>query len=79
MNQQREEREDYVRHAGEGLLSELDALGIRFDAITTRGLRGDPLDGYKAVIAPAVGGSADPLSGLELVTTVDGIKPGIGS
>ena len=29
VNQQREEREDYVRHAGEGLLSELDALGIR--------------------------------------------------
>jgi hypothetical protein len=57
----------------------LDALGIRFDAITTRDLRGDPLDGYKAVVAPAVGGSADPLSGLELVTTVDGIKPGIGS
>jgi GTP diphosphokinase / guanosine-3',5'-bis(diphosphate) 3'-diphosphatase len=29
VNQQREEREDYVRAAGEALLSELDALGIR--------------------------------------------------
>jgi guanosine-3',5'-bis(diphosphate) 3'-pyrophosphohydrolase len=29
VNQQREEREDYVRAAGDGLLSELDALGIR--------------------------------------------------
>ncbi len=29
VNQQREEREDYVRHAGEELLGELDALGIR--------------------------------------------------
>src|SRR5919206_4926248 len=29
VNQQREEREDYVRRAGEELLSELDALGIR--------------------------------------------------
>ena len=29
VNQQREEREDYVRRAGEDLLAELDALGIR--------------------------------------------------
>ena len=42
----------------------LDALGIRFDAITTRDLREGLLDGYKAVVVPAVGGSADPISGL---------------
>ena len=57
----------------------LDALGIRFDAMTTRDLRGGRLDGYKAVVVPAVGGSADPFSGLELVTSVDGIKPGLGT
>jgi hypothetical protein len=57
----------------------LDALGIRFDAITLRDQREGVLDGYKALVVPAVGGSADALSGLQLVTSVDGIKPGLGS
>ena len=57
----------------------LDALGIRFDAITLRDQREGVLDGYKAIVVPAVGGSADALSGLQLVTSVDGIKPGLGS
>ena len=57
----------------------LDALGIRFDAITLRDQRQGVLDGYKAIVVPGVGGSADALSGLQLVTSVDGIKPGLGS
>jgi len=57
----------------------LDALGIRFDAITLRDQREGVLDGYKAVVVPAVGGGADGLSGFQLVTSVDGIKPGLGS
>ena len=57
----------------------LDALGIRFDAITLRDQRAGALDGYKAIVVPAVGGSADALSGVQLVTSVDGIKPGLGS
>jgi hypothetical protein len=57
----------------------LDALGIRFDAITLGDQRAGALDGYKAVVVPGVGGRADSLSGLQLVTTVDGIKPGLGS
>ena len=57
----------------------LDALGIRFDAVTIRDQREGVLDGYKAIVVPAVGGSADALSGLQLVTSVDGIKPGLGS
>jgi len=57
----------------------LDALGIRFDAITLRDQREGVLDGYKAVVVPAVGGGADGLSGFRLVTSVDGIKPGLGS
>ena len=57
----------------------LDALGIRFDAITLRDQREGVLDDYKAIVVPAVGGSADALSGLQLVTSVDGIKPGLGS
>ena len=57
----------------------LDALGIRVDAITLRDQRQGVLDGYKAIVVPGVGGSADALSGLQLVTSVDGIKPGLGS
>ena len=57
----------------------LDALGIRFDAVTRRDLRGGVLDGYAAVVVPAAGGSADELSGIQLVTSVDGIKPGLGT
>jgi hypothetical protein len=57
----------------------LDALGIRFDAITLRDQREGVLDGYKALVVAAVGGSADPASGLELVTSVDGITPGLGT
>ena len=57
----------------------LDALGIRFDAVTLRDLRGSVLDTYAVVVVPAVGGSADELSGVQLVTSVAGIKPGLGS
>jgi hypothetical protein len=57
----------------------LDALGIRFDAITLRDQRKGILDGYAALVVPAVGGGADPASGLQLVTSVDGIQPGLGS
>jgi hypothetical protein len=57
----------------------LDDLGIRFDAITRRDLRAGVLDGYAAVVVPAVGGIADDLSGIQLVTSVDGIKPGLGT
>ncbi|MDX6599250.1 MAG: hypothetical protein QOE87_3137 [Gaiellales bacterium] len=57
----------------------LDALGIRFDAITLRDAREGVLDGYKVVVVPAVGGSADALSGIRLVTSLAGIKPGLGT
>jgi hypothetical protein len=58
----------------------LDALGIRFDAFTLRDLREGRLAGYAVVVVPAaVGAGADPLSGIKLVTTVDGIVPGLGS
>src|SRR6185369_4243627 len=43
----------------------LDALGTRFDAITLRDQREGVLDGYKAVVVPAVGGGADGLSGFQ--------------
>jgi hypothetical protein len=57
----------------------LDALGIRFDAFTLRDQREGALDGYKAIVVPAVGGSADEISGIQLVTSVDGIQPGLGT
>ena len=57
----------------------LDALAIRFDAVTLRDLREGVLDGYAVVVVPAVGGSADELSGIRLVTSVAGITPGLGS
>jgi hypothetical protein len=57
----------------------LDALGIRFDAFTLRDLRAGALDGYAVAVVPAVGGSAEELSGITLVTSVDGIVPGLGS
>jgi hypothetical protein len=57
----------------------LDALGIRFDAVTLRDVRQGLVDGYTAVVVPAVGGGADEISGVQLVTTVDGIRPGLGS
>ena len=33
-----------------------------------RDMRAGPLDGYKAVVVPAVGGGVDPISGIQLVT-----------
>ena len=57
----------------------LDALGIRFDAVTLRDVRRGILDDYAVVVVPAVGGSADELGGIRLVTSVDGIGPGLGS
>jgi hypothetical protein len=57
----------------------LDVLGVRFDAITLRDQREGVLDGYRAIVVPAGGGSADAFSGIQLVTSIDGIKPGLGS
>jgi hypothetical protein len=54
----------------------LDALGIRFDAVTMRDVRAGVLAGYAVLVAPAVGGGAE---GIKLVTSVDGIVPGLGS
>ena len=46
----------------------LDALGIRFDALTPRDARAGALDGYKVVVVPPVGGSAAEIAGIQLVT-----------
>jgi hypothetical protein len=57
----------------------LDALGIRFDAFTTRDARDGALDGYVVVVAPPAGGGVAEIAGARLVTTLAGIVPGLGS
>ena len=57
----------------------LDALGVRFDAVTLRGARAGDLDGYKVLVVPPVGGSVAEIAGIRLVTSLAGITPGLGS
>jgi FlgD Ig-like domain len=57
----------------------LDALGIRFDAVTSRDASAGALDGYKVVVVPPVGGRVAELAGVQLVTSLAGIRPGLGS
>ena len=56
----------------------LDALGIRFDAITLRD-ESAGLNGYKVLVVPPVGGSVAEIAGVQLVTSLAGIRPGLGS
>jgi FlgD Ig-like domain len=57
----------------------LDALGIRFDALTQRDAARGGLNGYAVVVAPPVAGSVTLGGGVRLVTSVAGITPGLGS
>lgn len=57
----------------------LDALGIRFDAVTLQDIRKGRASGYRVLVVPAVGGSADASTGVQLVTSLAGIKPGLGA
>jgi hypothetical protein len=57
----------------------LDALGIRFDAFTTRDARDGALGGYAVVVAPPHGGGVAEIAGARVVTSLAGIVPGLGS
>jgi hypothetical protein len=57
----------------------LDSLGIRFDAVTSRDASAGVLDSYKVLIVPPVGGSVAEIAGIQLVTSLAGIAPGLGS
>jgi hypothetical protein len=57
----------------------LDALGIRFDAVTLRDAAAGGLDGYKALVAPPGGGSVAEITGVQLVRSLAGIRRGLGS
>jgi hypothetical protein len=57
----------------------LDALGIRFDAVTLRDASAGDLHGYKVLVVPPVGGSVAGIAGVQIVTSLAGIRPGLGS
>ena len=57
----------------------LDALGIRFDAVTRRDASAGGLRGYKVLVAPPVAGGTAEITGVRLVTSLAGITPGLGS
>ena len=57
----------------------LDALGIHFDAVTLRDASAGGLDGYKVLVAPPVDGGVAEVAGVKLVTSLAGIRPGLGS
>ena len=58
----------------------LDALGIRFDAVTLRDAREGVLGGYAvARRACRVDGSIAQIAGIRLVTSLAGIEPGLGT
>ncbi len=57
----------------------LDALGIRFDAVTLRDLAVPGSGGYRVLVVPPVNGSRAEIAGVQLVTTLAGITPGLGS
>jgi hypothetical protein len=57
----------------------LDALGIRFDAVTLQDVRRGRANPYRVLVVPAAGGSADQITGAQLVTSLAGIKPGLGA
>jgi hypothetical protein len=57
----------------------LDALGIRFDAVTVRDASAGALDGYKVLVVPPVDGGVAEIAGVQLVTSLAGIRPGLGS
>jgi hypothetical protein len=56
----------------------LDTLGIVFDALTHRDLTAGVLDGYQVVVAPPLGSGIPEIAGVQLVTTLAGITPGLG-
>ncbi|MDX6621553.1 MAG: hypothetical protein QOK36_3939 [Gaiellales bacterium] len=57
----------------------LDALGIRFDALTRRDASDGALAGYAVVVAPREDGAVAPIPGARLVRTLAGVVPGLGS
>jgi hypothetical protein len=57
----------------------LDLLGIRFDALTLRDAAGGALGGYAVVVAPPVAGGVAEIAGVQLVRSLAGIKPGLGT
>ena len=57
----------------------LDALGIRFDALTGRDLTQGLLDGYGAVVIPPGGAGEAEIAGIRVVRTLAGIQPGLGA
>jgi hypothetical protein len=56
----------------------LDALGIPFDVLTTRDAAGGALSGYKVVIKPP-GSGRKPVPDAQVIRSVAGITPGLGS
>ena len=57
----------------------LDALGIRFDAVTLRDAREGVLDGYAVLVAPAGDGDTAEVAGVQVVTSLAGIERGLGT
>lgn len=56
----------------------LDALGVRFDALTARDVAGGALAGYRAVVAPPGSGAVPELAGAEIISSAAAIVPGLG-
>jgi hypothetical protein len=57
----------------------LDALGVRFDAVTSRDASAGVLNGYRVLIVPPAGGGVAEIAGIQLVTSLAGITRGLGS
>jgi hypothetical protein len=57
----------------------LDALGIRFDAVTLRDARRRVVDAYAVLVVPPLDGGTAEIAGVQLVTSLAGIKPGLGT
>jgi flagellar hook assembly protein FlgD len=57
----------------------LDALGIRFDVLTQRDIARGALDGYKVVVAPPSGAAVVELAHGQVIRSLAGITPGLGS
>jgi hypothetical protein len=57
----------------------LDALGVRFDAVTLRDARSGELNGYRTLVVPPAGDGVPEIAGVKLVTSIAGITPGLGS
>ena len=57
----------------------LDALGIRFDALTGRDVAQGALDGYSTLVVPPGGEGAVEIAGLPVIGTLGGLRAGLGT